>query len=234
MDDTTRFFLPAALAILSGRSPYEAPGFYNPPWVLLLFVPFVTARWAVWAVRALNLAAFVVLARRAGSWVAVAALVLSAPVLFSLFCANIDGLALLGLYWGGSLLLSVKPQLTAGVMAYDALHGRLPAWGALGYGLSMLVYGAWPLQVAKSASFLHGASWDHSLWPWGLLLGAPLLAWAIWTHRRDVALACSPLLSPYVGGGSWCGLTLLLAGQWPWALLAVDVGLLVWGVTFIL
>ena len=33
-------FRPAALEILHGRSPYNADGFFNPPWTAIFLVPF--------------------------------------------------------------------------------------------------------------------------------------------------------------------------------------------------
>jgi len=223
--DTVDFFLPAARAIQEGHSPYLVPGFFNPPWVLLLFLPFVNSAGARWIVSVLNLVAFAVLASRAGSGRSVVPFLLSPPVLFSLWTGNIDGLVLLGLYWGGSLVLSIKPQLTSGAMVYDAMHGRFPGRAVLGYAASIAMYGWWPVQIARQASMLNCAGWDHSLWPWGLLVGIPLLVWAVRTHRRDVALACSPFLCPYISGGGWCTLTLLLSGRWPWLMLFVDLAL---------
>jgi hypothetical protein len=32
-------YQPAVLALLEGISPYEAGGFYNPPWILLPLIP---------------------------------------------------------------------------------------------------------------------------------------------------------------------------------------------------
>lgn len=38
-EDWEIFYLPAAQQILAGQSPYQIPGFFNPPWILLPLLP---------------------------------------------------------------------------------------------------------------------------------------------------------------------------------------------------
>ena len=33
-------YYPAVRNALAGKSPYDVPGFYNPPWMFLLLIPF--------------------------------------------------------------------------------------------------------------------------------------------------------------------------------------------------
>lgn len=126
--------------------------------------------------------------------------VLSLPTLWVLFMGNLDGLVLAGMLllpWGVPLVL-MKPQLAA----FTLLSKRSSIIAGVVWGvISLLIWGLWPLNFLMVMTPAWKVEWmqDISLFPWGLLLGIPLL----WFSRGDEDLLmaagsfCTPHLFPY-------------------------------------
>jgi hypothetical protein len=239
-------YRPAARAVLAGSDPY-APEFrfLNPPWALIPFLPLALLPEAVGrgVLFAATFAAFGAVAHRVsgGDARAVALVLLSPPVIHCAWNANVEWLVVLGFVAPPPLalvLLSIKPQVGAVYFAYIVWREwRSGGWGQLMKTAapvaaltlaSFAIFGFWPAAWAATPDF----DWNASLWPWGLLLGAPLSVGAFLREREEAAWAASPFLAPYLAGHSYAGaflslarnaglLALAVAGLWAYALLAV-------------
>jgi hypothetical protein len=88
---------------------------------------------------------------------------------------------------------------------------------------SVLVHGPWPLRMLRAPGFVAGRMLNTSLGWVGLVLAGPLFVIALERKGATLALAVSPLLSPYVLGISWVGFLLGLAEHAPWLLAGLCV-----------
>ena len=216
--DWTVFYFPATSGLLSGQNPYQ-PGhaFFNPPWVLLPFIPLVLLpfRVGVAILYVLNTGVFLFIGYRTGLRpIPLLAFMLSLPVISCILFGQVDGFCLLGLFMPhpvGLIFLLTKPQVGGVIACFWVLE----AWRSAGWKgvwrlmapslglflISILVFGLWPLQLR--VSILFDAQHNTSLWPGSLMIGLPLLVYALRLRNEKVALMVSPFLSPYVGPQSW-------------------------------
>jgi hypothetical protein len=215
--DWTISYRPAALALISGASPYAGRPFFNAPWILIPLIPFALMpyRVGVAALFVANLALFLYISwRMAAKPVAVTAFICSLPVVIALLFGQVDSLILLGLFLPrplGLVLLLAKPQIGAVI----ALFWAVEIWRESGWKqviktfapvaglflISFLIYGLWPL-TSNPGSLI---STDHntSLWPGSLMIGLPLIVYALRSRREDFARMAAPFFSPYVSPQSW-------------------------------
>ncbi len=227
---------PAALELLAFRNPYLLGQFYNPPWCLL---PYMLVAWLPenigrGFVLFASLLSFGFVAYRLGAkpW-AMAAFLVSPPVLHCLVNTNSDWIPLLGVVLppqSGLFLVVVKPQIGFGVAFFWLVEAWRNGGGRLrsGYigGLREVVRVFWPVTLALLISFaifgvwplryheLLTEWWNASLWPASIPVGLALLVAALRRRRKEYALAASPCLSPYVLFHSWSGaLVALVASQ---------------------
>jgi hypothetical protein len=215
--DWTLFYRPAALALVSGSSPYTIGSFFNAPWILLPLIPFALLPYrvgvAAWFVA--NLAIFLYICwRMAARPIAGAAFMCSLPVIVSLLFGQVDGLVLLGLFlprYLGLMLLLAKPQI--GIVV--ALFLLVEIWRESGWKqviktfapvtvlflISFALFGLWPL--AYNPASLISTDHNTSLWPGSLMIGLPLIVYAFRTRRENFAWMSAPFFSPYVAPQSW-------------------------------
>jgi hypothetical protein len=212
------FYKPAASAMFSGANPYDAVNeFYNAPWILLPLIPLALLpyRIGVAALFVCNLAAWLFIAWRSCKQpLVIAALLVSLPVTAALFFGQIDGLVLLGVFLPpqfGLMLLMAKPQV-GGIVA---LFWAVEAWRnnklrevarvfwpvSVLFLLSFALYGLWPLRLGLSDLLV--TDQNTSLWPGSLMVGVPLLIYALRSNVLAFALIAAPFLSPYVAPQSW-------------------------------
>jgi hypothetical protein len=143
----------------------------------------------------------------------------SMPTMWVLFMGNIDGLVLFGLLIMpvGIPLVLMKPQ----VAAFALLSRR--SWflaGAIWLLISLLIWGFWPVKLLMVTTPEWKAEWvqDISIFPWGLLLGLPLL----WYSRKDqdLLMAAGSLLTPHLFPYHFIVLMPALARmKWTWMLI---------------
>jgi hypothetical protein len=214
-------FRPATLAFISGKSPYEnleAP-YPGAPWGLLPLIPMAVLPENLGRgfLMVVSLAAFGYTAfRLGGKPIALAAFLLSPPVLHCLLNSNLDWLPLLGFVLPppvGLFFLAVKPQLGSVVALFwlveawrrgkwkETIRVFGPVTAAL--LLSLLIYGWWPLNMLRATEYT--LWWNASLWPWSIPVGLVFTALALWRRRINYAMAASPCLSPHVLLHSWSG-----------------------------
>lgn len=218
-------FRPAARELLFLRNPYKVEGFSNPIWSLLPLVPVALLPENVGrAVGVLmGLVAFGVVAYRLGAKpLALAAFLVSPPVLHCLLNANIDWMPLLGVILPpqiGLFFLVIKPQVGYLVGAFwlveawrrggmrEVARVFLPVTAAL--AVTFALWGFWPARLGRTLTYW----WNASLWPMSIPVGLALLVAALRRRRMEYALAASPCLSPYVLFHSWSGALVALVSS---------------------
>jgi hypothetical protein len=231
------YFRPAALELLHGRSPYTVHGFYYPFWILLPLMPIalLPAGIGVAALYVLGLLAYAYVAYKLGAQpVTLVFLLLSFPVMSGLYNGQIEWLAVLGLVLPKSLglfLLLSKPQTGLGIALFwfveilreagwsEALRKFVPV--GLGFALSFLLFGLWPLQALGRIS----AGMNASLWPHSIPFGLILLIVAFNKRKLGLSMMASPLLSPYFTFHTW---SVVLLGLLPSQVLVVLAAVGTW------
>lgn len=208
-------FRPAALEILSLRSPYNVPGFFNPPWATIVLIPFALFPEQVGLVL-LIIAGFISYAfvahKLGGKIWAVIALLLSPPVMHNTLNGNIDWLAMLGVIMPpqiGLFFVTIKPQIGVAIVIFWLVESwRNGGWMetirvfspiTLVTLVSFIFFGAWPLRAQVEIDLW----WNASLWPMSLPVGLALLIASL--RKRDMffSMGASPCFSPYILLHSW-------------------------------
>ncbi len=215
--DWINWFRPATLAMLSGESPYNLKGFFNPPWLLIPFIPlaFLPERVGVVVISIAYITSYIFVSRKLGAKALTIAVLLTSPSFFyGLTFANIDWIVALGFLMPpqiGLFFVLVKPQIGLGISIYwlfeswrnggvkQVVKVFFPV--TIAFIFSFFLYGLWPLRSQQWAS-------NSSLWPVSIPIGLVLLTTAIRNRRRGLSIVASPFLAPYVGVQSWAIATL--------------------------
>jgi hypothetical protein len=204
-------FNSAVIKFISGKSPYETVGFYNPPWALIPLIPFSIIPQEIGRVMfsLIGIGSFLLVARKMGADILASVFLLVSPaVIRQLVDPNLDWMVALGFVLPpqiGIFFVMIKPQIGVGIAGYWLFE----SWGSGGFKkllcdylpisvvmiLSFLLYGFWPLNTMGAANLTYNAS----LWPWSLPLGVGLLMLSVRMKRSDVAIISSPFMAPYFG-----------------------------------
>jgi hypothetical protein len=208
------YFRPAALALVRGGNPYDVPGFYNPPWILVPLIPIALLPPALGrlALFLVSLAGFcALLVHLKPTPIAAALFLVAPPVVICLNDGNVDWLPMLSLLlpapWA-LVLAATKPQVGGGLGIYLLVE----AWRS--GGARALVRTGLPVTVLGAVSLaLYGLPddpmaalagwWNVSLFPYGVPVGLVLLWMALREQRALAALGAGPFFSPYVNQFSW-------------------------------
>lgn len=210
--DWDETFRPAVIAWLSGGNVYSGPHpLYNPPWLLPLLLPFAILPYSIGRAALLlaSLATLGVAAKRFGATPgAMALFLLVVPTWDVLALGNVEWLVALGLLLprpAGMLLLALKPQASAAVVAFYVFESwrdggirgivKLTLPLAIVGALSLVAFGLWPLDSMRYLQF-RGTPMDYSFFPKTIPVGLALLIHAF--RKRDIrfALPASPCLFP--------------------------------------
>jgi len=214
--------------------PYETRGFYNPFWIFPLMAVsewFGAYKIAVWVT--VNIFAFVCVCVRIKmpAWLILPFFIFSGAAV-STFSGNVEGIVALGLILPppvGIVLLMLKPQIGMAVTAY--------------FVASALVYDGWkkaaltvlPLLVLVIASFILYGDWFNTsiplltvnyntiyFFPFGLPVGAALIAVGVRNRQIGFALLAIPFTTPYMNHYTWAfpimGSVLVIQSEMRWAL----------------
>lgn len=207
-------FRPATVLLVSGQSPYQNQGFYNPPWALIPFIPMLIFSPFVGEIiiGVVTIVSYWCAAWKLGASPILAALVATTPfVLYNAITVNVDWMVALSLIAPtplSLLLAAAKPQLGFAVIIYHLAIGikqrkltklikDFAPLTALSL-LSIAVYGPW--MMAQNPI---DKPWNRSIWPYGIPIGLAILAAAIRGERKNLSLAASPFLSPYLAQASF-------------------------------
>jgi hypothetical protein len=234
--DLAKTFRPAALNVLSGRSPYEY--IFNPPWVLIPFIPLsiipVPLGRGIWFLVSIIMFAYTAYRLKANP-IALLFFLLSPPVMKSLMDGNVDFMPLVGFVLPpqiGLFFVMIKPQIGIGVGIYWLIRewqsGGIkrvikifwPVTSAL--ALSLLIFGYWPNRWGEM--MVNAQSLNHSFWPSTIPVGLALIVASI--RKKDIryAMGAGPCLSPYSLLYSWSGAFLALSRS-QYEMIAAVVGL---------
>lgn len=223
--DWENTFRPATLQFMSGHSPYTVQLFFNPPWVLIPFIPL-----ALLPVRISNLILvdigllsylFILYRLKIHTYIAVIFLLFPTTLLV-LLSNNIDWMVMLGFVLPpqiGLFLVLVKPQVGIAMAIYwllvnpNKLKTFLPI--TITYLISFAISGFW---IKKAAMIAGNAGYHQSVdinfFPYLVPLGLALLIVSIHKHEQSYAYMASPFLAPYVGANSYTVVLLGLCKLW--------------------
>jgi len=145
-------------------------------------------------------------------------------VILSAAYINLDWLVLGGAFLPpafGLWVLALKPQASGGLVLlwlWRAWRGRaaLSKLERVNLGLFVVCCAAWVLLVPHKDPLVNAST---ALFPFAVLPGIWLLLRAFRRDDERLALAVAPLLSPYVGFGSWVVMLPMLRGH-KWSLAA--------------
>jgi hypothetical protein len=217
--DWFEYYRPAALAVWHGGSPYDGMIYFAAPWSTYPLIPFALLPYEIgrWCLFATTICAYAYMAYRLGAKpLTLAFLLLSYPVLADVTNGNIEWMAMLGIIMPpqiGLIFVLIKPQVGVGV----AIFWLVEAWREGGvrqvvktfapitivFLLSFVLYGFWPLNflntltMAKEIKAANAIDYNFSLWPWGLILGLPLIVKSIRDREKRLSIMSSPFLAPY-------------------------------------
>lgn len=207
----TGIFRPAAIELLHLHNPYIIENFFNPPWALLPVIPYallpIRLGNALWAATTIFCLGFT--ARKMGAnWLITIGFLTLPFTLYNVLQVNVDWLVALGFLlpprWGLFLLL-LKPQIGA----FLALFWVIEAWR--NGGVKQLAYTFGPVAVTFLISFVifgvyltksrHMVSDDinnPNLWPFSIPVGLILLVISYRSHKSNLSITASPMLTPYI------------------------------------
>ena len=216
--------------MLQNYNPYYLPGryqFYNPPWVLILMLPFFIfpPPYDAAALMVATLVGVTYASHKMGGRIWGTILLLTCPPIVACFlCGQIDWLVLLGLVLPpqyGLFLVVIKPQVGAVVALYwfirtwqtQGLDGVIDTFGPVvcGYLLSFLWFGLWPLRWITLSQ--QETQLPLTFWPFGITFGLYLAYRAIQRHNVNDAVYAAPFLSSHVRVYSWAGCFLTLVTE---------------------
>ena len=242
--DDWEVFFEAGRRVLTGGSLYGEPIFkefyyYNAPWLAVLIAPFTLLPsrlgWSILSALTLILTILVVRRWEKGLLKPVLALV-SPPMFYILLHGQVDAIVLAGvmlpnLYWG--LVALAKPQVTFGlIFGGKDTNGALNMIGATAgiFLISLLLFGAWPLDLMRQP----GPVGEHNiwlgLWPFQVPVGLGIAFFGM--NRKDdrFYIAASPFFLPYAATSSLLGVWIVMMSllkNWQ----SIIVLMAWWGVT---
>lgn len=213
--DWSTAFRPAALKLISGRSPYEIEGFFNPFWALIPLIPIAILPEQIGraVLLVVSIIGYAYITRKlGGGMTAVILILLSPPALHGLLNGNIDWLTTLGVVLPppiGIFFVATKPQIGAAIIVFWVIEAwRDGGWRKVArligpitivFLLTLLIFGPWPLRSAKEIDLW----WNASLWPMSIPVGLALLVAAVRTRKINFSMGAAPCLSPYILLHSW-------------------------------
>ncbi len=234
-------FRPAALALIHGQSPYSVPTFLNAPWLLIPILPLALLPERLGSALFISIGFFSIAycgIKLGAKPIGLVFLLLSHPVLQIMWRGQIDWLSALGFVLPppiGIFLVIAKPQIGFMIIPFWAWEywkkgkwiGLIKLFLPVGLGFmgSFLLFGLWPLRGGQVFEGLV----NTSLFPQSIPIGLVLAVLAFRIKKRQLSIAASPFLSPYVPGYSWIGVFLGLmpfttefiaavVGYWVWVL----------------
>lgn len=229
-DDWLDYYLPASQD-WENRTNYEV---YNPPWLILMLRPLFALGWQfgfalMGAVSVGGMAWGAHVLSEDGHWVRSVLAVLNLPALFVILLGQVDGLALIGvviaavyLDWriasAGMFLALIKPQIAAAsvlISFWKNPYKKQVVVVAVALGIvSVLLWGLW---FEDTVGINLKVTWNQAFpfWPYGLLIGLPVLAYGLFRKEEKYGMVAMPFLIPYLGPHTLIGMTVLWVAKLP-------------------
>ncbi|MDJ0756318.1 MAG: glycosyltransferase 87 family protein [Ardenticatenaceae bacterium] len=214
--------------------------FVNPPWLTIILFPFgllpVRLSYILFCVLQVFILAFVNW-RFAGNSLTFLLLITSSPFFSILANGQVDGLVLLGLLlsaddknWykqlSGQLIMLIKPQVLGLLIPYlwwqSKYRWQTLIGGVICAGLTFALWGNWIIDMQSALTRL-AVHHNASLWPYGLLVGLPILVYALWSKDIKLIGIASFFCMPYALTHSLLGALFFIHSRFP-----IYVGLIVW------
>lgn len=205
-------FREASLSLLRGESPYVAKGFFNPPWMAIIFIPFaiLPEKIGLTLLIVVSYAALFYTAKKMGlDMLTSAILAISPPVFQTITNGNIDLLLLPAFALPpqiGMFFLIIKPQMGIAFIAYWGIVyliekdwkslGKMAGIGLAVCALSFAIWGFWPAEMLGADAPVN-APWNVSMFPAGFAFGLVALAYAVKERKPEFAMGASPFFAPY-------------------------------------
>ena len=196
-----KVYMNAAKYMLQGSNPYTVTNFFNPTWILSIFLLFVNLpiqySYSLWFV--FSFFGYWLLGYKLKSHpITILAALLSFPVLQGIIWGQLDWFVLLGMFLPkpiGFLLLATKPQITTGILLLWIYEERknllkllLPT--IVCTILSVILYGFLFVDIQTSLVT------NTSIWPWGIVIGIILML-------KKQHFVASAFFSPFLSIQSW-------------------------------
>jgi len=220
--DDWRIYRHAAQNILRGETPYfENTGYFNPPWVAMLLIPFSLVPFRIGAGLLGVTTLFIVISlclKYEFNRIKVILIAVSPIVIYIIIHSQIDALILAGIFlpvrWWPLVAIS-KPQITLGLGAH-ALDKSIIKSSIIIFivvlGVSFMIFGFWPGHIMmNSAQILH-ASWNmwRDIWPLYFPIGLTFILLGIQQKKVDWLIVASPFLLPFAAYSSFLGIWIIL------------------------
>src|SRR4030042_4627603 len=213
-------FRPATLEFMVGHSPYTVEGFFNPPWLLILFIPMALLPVKISSLILINigLLSYLIILYKLKIRPIFGLIFLLFPTTLSvLYTGNLEWLVMLGFLLPpqiGLFFVLIKPQAGIAMAIYwlivspHKIKTFLPVF--LAFLISIILYRDWlSLLVIRGNKTGYYGTYDISFFPYLVPLGLALLIVSIRKHKEGFAYMASPFLAPYVGAISY---TVVLLG----------------------
>ncbi len=223
--DWIRWFRPATLEFLAGRSPYTVEGYFNPPWLLIPLIPFAILPVKISSLLLIDigLICYIFILYKLRIRPILGLLFLLFPTtLLVLHTINLEWLVMLGFLFPpqiGLFFVLIKPQVGVAMAIYwlivspQKIKTFLPV--VLAFLISFAIYEDWlPKLVMRGNKTGYFGTFDVSFFPYLVPLGLALLVVAIRKHKDGFAYMASPFLSPYVGAISYTVVLLGICKIW--------------------
>ncbi len=200
-------FYAAAKALTLGLSPYSVPGFFNPAWALLPFIPLtLLPREVAHNIYSIaSIAVLVVALARFKVWPpAILIFVFLTPLAVNMIeNGNMDQIVLLGVTFpvpAAVWFAAMKPQITFGLFILWAFQRHWKALIVVTVAV-ILNYALLGLPDVRTSYSWGRAGAD--VFPWGIPIGLYLLRRAVQRNDRAYALVSAGFISPYYSFNSW-------------------------------
>ncbi len=223
--DWVESFRPATLEFMAGRSPYTVEGFFNPPWTLIPFIPLalLPVRISSLILVDIGLLCYLFILYKLKIRPMIALIFLFFPTtLVVLHTVNLEWLVMLGFVLPpqiGLFFVFIKPQVGIAIALYwlivnpHRIKTFLPV--VLAFVISFAIYQDWfEKLVIRGNKTGYVGTFDISLFPYLVPLGAALLIIAIKKHKEGFSYMASPFLAPYVGANSYSIVVLGICKLW--------------------
>ena len=218
-------FRPATLEFMVGHSPYTVEGFFNPPWLLILFIPLALLPVKISSLILINigLLSYLIILYKLKIRPIFGLIFLLFPTTLSvLYTGNLEWLVMLGFLLPpqiGLFFVLIKPQAGIAMAIYwlivspHKIKTFLPVF--LAFLISIILYRDWlSLLVIRGNKTGYYGTYDISFFPYLVPLGLALLIVSIRKHKDGFAYMASPFLAPYLAAYSYTVVLLGLCKLW--------------------